>query len=187
MRLNSRLGSGGEKPFDSFVSEPFDRHAYECNLYGYRLQPARPRGPGVRELRSMDRRLPGCIPQAWRGGKLPTRTSCPQRPDPTSFRVAHTTRTSEVVSAYVRAEYRSRFFQGRQSHLFRLESHHAPGFTIGDCGGAVLPGRSSHRSTPDDVYPALPRKEARATRRRSSKATCRRRTATCTTHLTRCL
>ena len=55
LRLNSRLGPGGEEPFDSFVSKPFDRHAYECNLYGYRVQPARPAGPGVRELRSMDR------------------------------------------------------------------------------------------------------------------------------------
>jgi hypothetical protein len=72
MRLNSRPGPGGEEPFDSFVPKPFDRRACECNLYGYRLQPpARPRGPGVLELRSTDRRLAGCIPQAWRGGKFP--------------------------------------------------------------------------------------------------------------------
>ena len=73
LRLNSRLGPGGEEPFDSFVSKPFDRRGCECNLYGYRLQPARPRGPGVRELRSTDRRLAECIPQAWRGGKFPPR------------------------------------------------------------------------------------------------------------------
>jgi len=73
LRLNSRLGSGGEEPFHSFVPKPFDCHAYECNLYGYRRQPARPRGPVVRELRSTDRRLAGSIPQAWRGGKFPPR------------------------------------------------------------------------------------------------------------------
>jgi hypothetical protein len=73
LRLNSRLGPGGEEPFDSFVSKPFDRRAYECNLYGYRLQTARQGGPGVRERRSMDRRLAGCIPQAWRGGEFPTK------------------------------------------------------------------------------------------------------------------
>ena len=56
--LNSRHGSSGEEPFDSFVSKASNRHAYECNLYGYRPQPARPGGPGVRELRSMDQRLP---------------------------------------------------------------------------------------------------------------------------------
>jgi hypothetical protein len=71
MRLNSRPGPGGEEPFDSFVPKLFDRRACECNLYGYRLQPARPRGPSVRGLRSTDRRLAGCIPQAWRGGKFP--------------------------------------------------------------------------------------------------------------------
>ena len=71
MCLNSRLGPGGEEPFDSLVSKPFDRHAHECNLYGYRLEPARSGGSGVPELRSMDRRLAGCIPQAWRGGKFP--------------------------------------------------------------------------------------------------------------------
>ena len=70
LRLNSRLVAGGEEPFDSFVPESFDRHAYKCNLYGYRLRPARPGGPGVRELRSMGRRLAGCIPQAWRGGEF---------------------------------------------------------------------------------------------------------------------
>jgi hypothetical protein len=69
--LNSRLGPGGEEPFDSFVSKPFDRRAYECNLHGYRLQPARPGGRGVPELRSMDRCLAASIPQAWRGGKFP--------------------------------------------------------------------------------------------------------------------
>ena len=36
--LNSRVGSGGKEPFKSFVPEPLDRHAYKCNLYGYRLQ-----------------------------------------------------------------------------------------------------------------------------------------------------
>jgi hypothetical protein len=38
--LNPRLGSGSEEPLDSFVSKPLDRHAYKCNLYGYRTQPA---------------------------------------------------------------------------------------------------------------------------------------------------
>lgn len=70
--LNSRLGPGGEEPFDSFVPKPFDRHAYECNRYGYSLQPARPGVRGVREFRSMDPRWAGTIPQVWRGGKFPT-------------------------------------------------------------------------------------------------------------------
>src|ERR1019366_5911770 len=38
--LNSRLRSGSEEPLDSFVSKPLDRHAFKCNLYGYRPQPA---------------------------------------------------------------------------------------------------------------------------------------------------
>ena len=62
LRLNSRLGPGGEEPFDTFVPKPFDRHAYECNPYGYRLQPARPGGLGVRELRSNGPAFGGMYP-----------------------------------------------------------------------------------------------------------------------------
>jgi len=36
--LNAGLASGGEEPFESFVSEPLDRHADQCNLYRYGLQ-----------------------------------------------------------------------------------------------------------------------------------------------------
>ena len=84
-RLNSRLGPGGEEPFHSFVPKPFDRHAYECNLYGYRLQPARPRGPGARELRSTDRRLARCIPQAWPGGNFPPKGTSGACAEPEQF------------------------------------------------------------------------------------------------------
>jgi rubredoxin len=46
-RLNSRLGPGGEVPFESFVPKPLDRRAYQCNLCGYRLQPTRGRPPAT--------------------------------------------------------------------------------------------------------------------------------------------
>jgi len=35
LRLNPRLRSCGEEPFDSFVSKSSDRHVSKCNLYGY--------------------------------------------------------------------------------------------------------------------------------------------------------
>ncbi len=41
-RLNPGPCAGGEEAFDSFVSKPFDRHAYKCNVYGYRRQLAAP-------------------------------------------------------------------------------------------------------------------------------------------------
>ena len=53
--LNPRPGSGSEEPLDAFVSKPFDRHAYECNLYGYRTQPAARRVASIAPRRNLNR------------------------------------------------------------------------------------------------------------------------------------